>query len=143
MAHELNPRQDDTFLEIGRILHENVYKRDKKEISASNMKIDLIKRRYGKLIVGEIKKSSRFELPAKMQLAFYLYRLKKQGIEIKGELLIPKEKKRIEIELTSPLENELKAAFKEIKEIIIKDRPPEPQKIRWCRNCAYNEFCWS
>lgn len=27
---------------------------------------------------------------------------KKQGIEIKGELLIPKERKRIEVELTPP-----------------------------------------
>lgn len=50
---------------------------------------------------------------------------KKQGIEIKGELLIPKERKRIEVELTPPLENELRAAF---KEIIRKDMPPEPQK---------------
>ena len=41
MAHELNPRQDDTFLEIGRILHENVYLRDKKEINTPDIKIDL------------------------------------------------------------------------------------------------------
>ena len=143
MAHELNPRQDDTFLEIGRILHENVYLRDKKEINTPDMKIDLIKRRDGQLVVGEVKKSSRFELPAKMQLTFYLYKLKKQGIEIKGELLIPKEKKRIEVELTPTLEEELKAAFNEIKEIIKKDRPPEPKRIRWCRNCAYKDFCWA
>jgi len=88
MAHELNPNQEDSFLEIGRLIHDDSYKREKKEISVSNMKIDLIKKKDGELIVGEIKKSSHFELPARMQLAFYLYKLRKRGIDAKGELLI-------------------------------------------------------
>ena len=29
MAHELNPNQEDSFLEIGRLLGENAYKREK------------------------------------------------------------------------------------------------------------------
>lgn len=30
MGHEITPFQDDPFLEIGRILHSEVYKREKK-----------------------------------------------------------------------------------------------------------------
>ncbi|MCD6472600.1 CRISPR-associated protein Cas4 [Candidatus Aerophobetes bacterium] len=142
MAHELNPNQEDSFLEIGRLIHDDSYKREKKEISVSNMKIDLIKKRDGELIVGEIKKSSHFELPARMQLAFYLYKLRKRGIDAKGELLIPKEKKKIRVELTPNIENELEKASQNIKEIINQEKPPQPAKIRFCRNCAYREFCW-
>ena len=143
MAHELTPEQDNPFIEIGRIFHDESYQREKKEITVGNMKLDILKKANGQTIVGEVKKSSRFELPAKMQLAFYLYRLRKQGIKLKGELLIPKEKKRIEIELDESLERELKRAFVRIDEILEREDPPEPKKIRWCRNCAYREFCWA
>lgn len=142
MAHELNPNQENSFLEIGRILEEDAYKREKKEITVGNMKIDLIKRANDETIIGEIKKSSRFENSARMQLAFYLYRLRRRGIEAKGELLIPKEKKRIPVELTEEIELELKRASSEIERAMEQPRPPEPIKIKYCRNCAYREFCW-
>jgi len=142
MAHELNPNQEDPFLEIGRLLHQDTYRREKKEITVGNMKIDLIKRRDGETVVGEVKKSSRFERSATMQLSFYLYRLKQAGINAKGELLIPKEKKKISVELTPDIEDELKQTFHQIKEIINQDNPPEPVKNKYCSNCAYKEFCW-
>jgi len=142
MAHELNPNQEDPFLEIGRLLHQDTYRREKKEITVGNMKIDLIKRRDGETVVGEVKKSSRFERSATMQLIFYLYRLKQRGINAKGELLIPKEKKKISVELTPDIEDELKQTFHHIKEIINQDNPPEPVKNKYCSNCAYKEFCW-
>ena len=103
MSHELNPNQEDSFLEIGRLLQEDSYKREKKEIAVGNMKIDLIRKGNGRLIIGEVKKSSHFENSARMQLAFYLYRLKRYGVKAEGELLIPKEKKRISVRLTSNL----------------------------------------
>jgi len=142
MAHELNPDQEDPFLEIGRLLQQDTYKRERKEITVGNMKIDLFKRKNGGLVVGEIKKSSRFDRSARMQLAFYLYKLKRGGTNATGELLIPKEKKRIFVELTSDIENELKQTFRQIKEIIGQDSPPEPVKNKYCTNCAYREFCW-
>lgn len=142
MSHELNPEQDNPFLEIGRLIHEDSYKREKKEISVGNMKIDLIKKANGETIIGEVKKSSRFEKSARMQLAFYLYRLKEQGINVTGELLIPEEKKRISVELTPDVESELMEVFKKIREIISEEKPPSPEKISFCSNCAYREFCW-
>ena len=142
MSHELNPEQDNPFLEIGRLIHEDSYKREKKEISVGNMKIDLIKKANGETIIGEVKKSSHFEKSARMQLAFYLYRLKEKGINATGELLIPKEKKKISVELTPDVENELMQVFKKIREIISEEKPPELVKNRYCSNCAYREFCW-
>jgi len=93
-------------------------------------------------VIGEIKKSSRFEKSAKMQLAFYLYRLKQRGINAKGELLVPKERKKIAVELTSSVEDELEQAFRQIKEIIHQDNSPEVVKNKYYTKCAYREFCW-
>jgi len=143
MAHEINPEQDDPLVGLGRIFHEYAYKREKKEISIDGMKIDLLKKEEGGYIICEVKKSSRFELPAKMQLAYYLYKLKSIGIKAKGELLIPKEKKRIKIELNKELEIEIERVIQHIKEIINREASPPPRKVGYCKKCAYRYFCWA
>jgi CRISPR-associated exonuclease Cas4 len=143
MSREINSNQDNQLLEIGRIIAEESYRREIKEINFGNIKIDLIKKKNGELWVCEIKKSSRFLKPAEMQLAFYLLQLKKQGIEARGELLIPKEKKRFEVELTDEIKEELYKAISEIKEIVSMEKPPPPEKNRFCSKCSYYEFCWS
>ncbi|WP_213698188.1 CRISPR-associated protein Cas4 [Acetomicrobium sp.] len=142
MAHEINPEADNVLLDLGRLIHEESYPRNKKEFSAPGMKIDIIKERDGELIVGEIKKSSRFIDSAKMQLIYYLYRLRQMGIEAKGELLIPKERKRISVELTSELQCMLETTMQGIREITALSAPPPPMRIPFCRSCAYAEFCW-
>jgi len=107
------------------------------------MKIDLLRKEGNEYVVCEMKKSSRFELPAKMQLAYSLYKLKKMRIEAKGELLIPKEKKKIQVELNKELENEIERAVAKIKEIIGEEKPPPPEKIKYCGKCAYRYLCWA
>lgn len=143
MAHEITPFQDNAFLEIGRILGEESYSREKKGIDAGNIKIDMIRKRDGSIVVAEIKKSSRFEKAAKMQLLYYLYQLKRGGIDVKGELLIPSEKKRFTVELTRAHEGKLGEDIKKIREILARETPPELVKISFCRRCAYREFCWA
>lgn len=143
MAHELNPAQDNPFIEIGRLIHEDSYAREKKEITFGNIKFDILKRENKQTVVAEVKKSSRYEKSARMQLAFYLHRLKQMGIDAKGELLIPKEKKRISVELDDTTEKELKRATTEIGDIISWEVPPKPEKNKFCGKCAYREFCWA
>jgi CRISPR-associated exonuclease Cas4 len=143
MAHGLNPETENPFLELGRLIHEVSYPREKKEFSAPGMKIDLLQKRDGQLIVGEVKKSSRFVRSAKMQLAYYLWRLKQMGIKANGELLIPKERKRIPVELTEELQCELEEAMENIRAIIALETPPAPVSNRFCRNCAYRDICWA
>lgn len=142
MAHELNPETENSFLELGRLIHEDSYSREKKEFTAPGMKIDLLRKRDGQLIVAEIKKSSRFTKSATMQLVYYLWRLREMGIEAGGELLVPKERKRFPVELTDELESNLLKAMEDIERIMNLEKPPAPAKISFCRNCAYAEFCW-
>ncbi len=143
MGHGITPFQDNPFVEIGRLIHEESYQREKKEVDAGNMKFDIIKKRDGKVIVAEVKKSSRFIDSATMQLVFYLYNLKKQGISAEGELLVPREKKRIKVELTEDNIKKIENAISEIREITNRDIPPPVVKNRYCRRCAFSDFCWA
>lgn len=143
MSRRLTPDQDDTNIEIGRFLHEESYKKDKKEVSLGNIVIDVIKKENGQLVVGEVKKTSKFKQSARMQLLFYLKELKDIGVDATGSLMFPKEKQREEIILTEEIEKELGEVIKDIIKIIYEDKPPEVKKIPFCKNCAYNEICYA
>ncbi len=143
MSRQIIPDQDHPFIEIGRLIDNESYDRDRKKIELEDMVIDLIKVKDGSLLVGEIKKTSKAEESAKLQLAFYLYRLKEIGVIAKGVLLFPKERKRIPMELDAELEEKLKKMFRDIEAIIQNPLPPPAKRIKYCTNCAYREFCWS
>lgn len=148
MSRHLEPYQENPFIEIGRLINKEAYSRQRKEIEiqtpeqSGGMIIDLVKNEGDDVVVAEVKKSSRYENSARMQLAYYLMRLKMLGIKAKGELLFPKEKKRETIELTEEIELELIKAVDEIKRIIRQERAPEPRLINFCKKCGYQELCW-
>ncbi len=143
LAHGIEADQENLFIDIGRFLQDTTYKREKKEISLGNIKIDIIKRKDGQVVIGEVKKSSRFKESARMQLAYYLYELEKRGIMASGYLMFPKERRREEILLTDSLKKELDQALEDIKRIISSDKPESVKKRNYCKNCGYNEFCWA
>ena len=69
MAHQINPDQDQNLLDYGRFLHEKAYARDKKEITVGHLKFDILRKKGGEFVIGEVKKSSKYEQSATMQLA--------------------------------------------------------------------------
>ena len=142
LAHGIEPPQDNELISIGKLIHREYYKKHRRELMVDNkIKIDIF---AGKRIIGEIKKSSRYLKSAKMQLAFYLYYLEvEKGKKAEGELLIPEERKRMKIILTDELREELKRAIFEIEKIVLNPKPPPTHRIKYCKNCAYREFCWS
>ncbi len=143
MSRQITSYQDNPFLELGRFLQEESYTREKKSIRLENMELDVIRSRDGHQIIGEVKKSSRFLKSATMQLAFYLKQLEKYGIHTMGELLFPKERKRLEVKLNDALRQELQAAEQDILKIARQEIPPPARPVKWCRNCSYREFCFS
>jgi len=142
IGHSIEPEQESDHLTLGRHIHETFYKRRKKDLSIDNkIKIDILP---GRKVIGEIKKSSRFLKSAKMQLAFYLYYMKKEkALEMEGVLMVPEERKRVSIRLTEELEKEVEKAIAEIESILKMERPPPAVKINYCKNCAYREMCWA
>lgn len=143
MGRQLTPDQDDSNVELGRFIHDLRYGRDKKEINLGNIKLDIMRRDGEEIVIGEIKKSSHFIESARMQLGFYLKELKQRGIKARGELFFPEEKRKERVDLTAEMEKELNKVERDILCIIYLALPPVPEKIKWCRRCAYSEFCWS
>lgn len=143
MVHQIAADQDDENLDIGRFISEHTYQRNKQEILIGNIKVDRIRKEGEQLIIGEVKKSSRFLVSAHYQLLYYLKTLKKMGIIAKGELLFPEERKKKIVDLTEEAEEKLDEAVQDIRSIARKPVPPPPKKINFCRKCAYREYCWA
>jgi len=143
MSKNILPDQMDENIDLGRFIHENSYQRKEKEVLFGNVKFDVVFENEDKLVIGETKKTSKYENASKYQLAYYLFVLKDSGINAEGVLLYPEEKKRTKVILTKELEEELKDIIKEIEEIQEKDIPPELKKINFCKNCGYREYCYS
>ncbi|MGC9093865.1 MAG: CRISPR-associated protein Cas4 [Bacteroidota bacterium] len=142
-ARQFNPDPEMDLLLLGRLISENTYQRERKEIFFDEVKIDLVKKLNENIVVCEVKKSSKGLEAAKMQLAFYLLKLKRNGINAKGEILLPKEKKIIAFELDEETEKILNNAIQEMKVIAEHELPPPLVKTSFCKKCAFMEFCWA
>lgn len=143
MAHGIEPDPDNPNIDIGRLIHETSFKREKKEIQFGNVKFDIMTDGDdNRIIVSEIKKSSRFKKSAVMQLAFYLTKLSEAGVEASGELRFPTEKRREKVELSHEIMADLEEACESIRRIVVMDIPPQPEKLKYCSSCGYREFCW-
>jgi len=145
MAHQVEPEREFDLLAEGRLNQEIHYERSAKdkELSLPGMRLDRVRREGGKLIVSEVKKSSRFIPPARMQLGYYLWRLKREGLEASGELLVPEERFKEVVELTPELEGEIEGMVARIEALIQAPSPPAAKWLKVCPKCAYAEFCWS
>jgi CRISPR-associated exonuclease Cas4 len=143
MAHELEPEREFELLAEGRLNQEAHYKRATKELSLPGMRLDQVRREDERLIVSEVKKSSRFLPATRLQLGYYLWLLAGEGMEVSGEILIPEERKREVVELTPELRSEIEDTVARIEALMRKLAPPPAKKIPFCKRCAYAEFCWS
>lgn len=142
MYRNILPDQNDENIDIGRFIHEETYKRKNKEISFGNVRFDVIMKSKGKLIIGETKKSSKYEEASKWQLLYYLKQLRESNIEAEGLLLYPEEKKRVEIKLTKENLEKLCEVEKSIEKLLIGAAPKKVKKAL-CKKCGYREYCWS
>lgn len=142
MARQITPDEDHPSLELGRFIHDHSYEREKKELTVGHLKVDVVKHEHGQLVVGETKKSSRYRKSARMQLLFYLDELRMRGVNARGELCFPQEKRKERVELTDADIKELDSTRREILRIVYLAEPPAPKRIDLCRGCGYREFCW-
>lgn len=134
-SHFTTMEQTSDLVELGRILQGFSFKEIRKDLIVDQkISIDFIKKR-NKLILHEIKKSSRLEKAHIAQLLYYLYYLKdEKGIEnAEGIINYPSKRKIVKVKLTEEKEQELQEIFRKIKEIISLPKPPKPEKKRYCR----------
>ena len=143
LSHQLTPDEDDENIRMGRRIHEDSYARGNHEVVLAGSKMDRVVRKGGKLVVYEVKKSSRHEASARLQLLFYLFQMHEAGLESSGELHYPEEKRVVRLELGDAELKEISAVVAEVRTLIARDLPPPAKRIPVCRQCAYAEFCWA
>ena len=125
---------------LGKLLHEESYKRDKpKEVLIDNLiSIDIV----DSLNIREVKHSDKMAEADRMQILYYLYYLKKLGINKKGIINYPRQRKREFIELTPEYEKKIEEILIDIDKILKQDKPPPTIDAPYCKKCAYYEFCF-
>lgn len=128
----------------GRFIHETSYpQRAEKysEIEIEGIKIDYFDSQ--RKIIHEVKKSNKVEEAHRWQVKYYLYILKRNGIEnVTAILEYPLLRKREEILLQPDDIPYFTTIEEKIKTIINSSECPPliPKKI--CRRCSYFDFCW-
>ncbi len=138
-SHDISMEKENELVSLGKLLHEKSY-RSHREVQIGDIAIDFI-RSGDKIEVHEIKKSSKMEKAHRMQVLYYLYYLKKRGIEAVGVIDYPKAKRRVHVELGPEDEKEVERTLEDIKRVV--DGPmPKPKRKGICRKCAYYEFCF-
>lgn len=139
--NEIQMEQGNENVEIGKVIDEETYKRDKKHINIDNIiNIDFIR---SKGILHEVKKSNKIEEASILQVKYYLYFLKKREVDnIKGKIDYPLLKQSIDVELTDQDIILIEGILEDIKKIVALKNPPPLEKKKICKSCAYYDLCF-
>ena len=142
-SHNIQLEDESENVKLGKILHEDSYKREKEFLIDNLINVDFIKL-TDCVEIHEVKKTQKMEKSHVYQLLYYMYYLKNEkDIEnIKGFLDYPKNRKKTEVFLTNEDEIKLLKIIEDIHKINVNEMP-KPKKSKICRKCAYFEFCFS
>ena len=140
-SHGIQMEQEHDNVIIGKLIDENSYGREKKHILIDGIiNIDFMD---GMKVIHEVKKSKSIEEAAQWQLKYYIYYLKKKGIDgVKGVIDYPTLKQRVKIELTQEDEVEVEKILEEIQGIVSDSKIPDLLNNKVCKSCAYYEMCY-
>lgn len=139
-SNGLTMESENENVKIGKLIDETTYKNRKKHILIDNtINIDFITEHN---LLHEVKKSKKVEEAGIAQLKYYLYYLKKRGVEgLKGKIDYPLLKQSVIVELNQYDEIEIEKIVKEIIKIVSLNLPPEYEKKKICKSCAYYDLC--
>jgi CRISPR-associated exonuclease Cas4 len=140
-SHGINLDKFNQNMQLGALIHDSSFEQASRNIQIGDeIAIDVAK--HSKNIIYEVKKSSKLLTGAKYQLLYYLYYLKKKGVNMKGILSVPKEKLNMSIELNEEGEKEISDILDGIQSVVNMPTPPPPVKKPYCKGCSYYELCW-
>ena len=143
-AHHIQTEKFSDYVALGKLISEYSFRREthKEVLIGDAFKIDFIK--IGdEIIVHEVKKSKKLEEAHIWQIKFYIYSLKKLGLNSKrGVIHYPKLMRKIEVEFEEKDKREIEKALEEIEDIKTLKYPPPIIDKPYCKKCAYHNFCY-
>ena len=143
--HGIRMEHTSEAVKDGKVVHEHSYpQRSEKytELDLGIAKIDFYDARNK--VVHEIKRSNKVEEAHAWQVKYYLWLLKKAGIEGATAILeYPLIRKTQQLRLEPEDEEYLESCLLEIEELLQNLQPPDRRKKSFCKSCSYFELCWS
>ncbi len=145
MSRQLTADQENSYIDIGRLIDETSFEKEKKKIYLADISamIDMVTKKDGQYFIAEIKKSSATLKSGIFQLLYYLFLLKKKSIIVKGIIKIPKEKKSIVVELDDETCQIIESKLIELENILENQTTPKAEWLKVCPKCGHFEFCWA
>lgn len=140
-VNSINMEQNSELVEIGKILDETSYNREKKGILIDNtINIDFIK---NGAVLNEVKKTKAIEEAGIWQIKYYMYYLEKRGVEnIKAKINFPLLRETKEIILEPEDREILENVITNIEDIASQDKPPKIINSKICKKCSYFDLCY-
>jgi CRISPR-associated exonuclease Cas4 len=140
-SHHIEMERESDLVALGQLMHAESFQRAKKEVLIDDLiRLDF----FDDEAVHDIKKGRSMEEAHRAQLLYYLWYLKRKGVEgLKGVINYPKQKRSVELELTPEAEKQVEVWMHQVQEVVQQETPPmvkEPMTI--CRKCSYAELCW-
>lgn len=115
--------------------------REDRGVVVLTAQIDFFDAKQG--IVHETKKSAAKEQAHIAQVQFYLYLLRKNGVEVSHGLIeYPKLRQTERVNLTEEDEKEVERWIDEVAKILAQEQCPPRLPVSKCRSCSYFDFCW-
>ncbi len=139
-SHQITMEHASEAVEIGKLVHEDAYKRKRKEIELDGIKIDFYDKTRG--LIHEVKKSRAVKEAHIWQVRYYIYAFRKLGLNVAGEIDYPLLRRREKVELQTDEEPELERILEAIRKVKEMPEPPETEKMKICGKCSYYELCF-
>jgi len=141
-SHGLQMEHESDLVFQGKLVHEESYTRDDKEIFIDgHIRLDRIEPNG---VIHEIKKSDKMENAHIWQLKYYLFYLKQKDVwPVSGKIDYPKLRQTVDVALTDEDERQLHIILQKIDDLIHLSTPPTLPKKKICLSCSYYELCWS
>jgi CRISPR-associated exonuclease Cas4 len=128
----------------GKLIHETAYPQRAErytELEIDGSVIDFYDGSHQ--VIHEIKKSDKVETAHEWQVKYYIWLLRKNGIEgVRGVIEYPKLRATTHVELNNEDVARLEKIVAEIAETVASEDCPPRIEARICKNCSYYEFCY-
>jgi len=133
----------DTVAE-GKLIHEISYPQRSERYSELNIDGSVIDFYDAKnKVIHETKKSDKMEIAHEWQVKYYIWLLKKNGVEgATGIIEYPKLRETTKVELTDEDVVCLENMVVDIEQIVASESCPARIEAKICKNCSYYEFCY-
>ena len=143
-ANGISMEHTSDIVAEGKLIHETSYPQRPErytELEIDGSVIDFYDAKNK--VIHEVKKSAGIENAHVWQVKYYIWLLKKNGVEgATGIIEYPKLRETKKVELTAEDEEFLEKAVLEIQQIAASETCPPKVGMKICKSCSYYEFCF-